>query len=825
MKDRWRVWRPVAAGLLCGFSAVAPAQEADPTDGEVDAAADQAAELDEIVVTARKRQEGLRDVPISTSAITDARRETLVLDDMDDLLRQMPSTTLVTTGPEFLNDVSIRGQGSGRLGFSETATGLYRDGMYNAGGGFGGRTLSRMDLFDNERIEVMRGPQGALFGRNSVGGAINVVAKRPGPEFGGYAKGLGGSEDRFDAEAVTNVPFGPMAGLRFGGFYDDQGGGFIHNQTTGRDVDWQRYVGFRSVFDMVTASNLKLSLLYEYYDSNTPAFSSLGFRATRADGTSLDPGPYARADMDREGRADITDHSVLFNADYGFIGADLSFKLAYRSRDGGRSNEDNDHFAGVSGIDVTPGDSTAGPDFTVAQFEDYTRTGAQLFLASNSGGRWSWLVGAEGLWSESDIVNDPNLCPEYTGTFGGAVAGCYVGQAGMLDAAAAQQRVVGRLTVGNDSFIEDLSSYSLFGSTDFKLTDDLKLGLEMRVQIDEKEFEFARWSEDPLVYFGEGAPPAGLQAPVSIDPDGAAGPRPAAPVQFCPPDLPSSQCAAGLETARLSSDRDWTFWLPAATLHYYVTDAHALYVRYATGFRPGGFNTAQPATTVREDLEPQLIYQPEDAVSYETGWKGELFGGLIKGEAALFYTQTQDVQVVTAPSATARGFVLQNAGDAYIYGAELELRNVTQLGGGRLLTTLVLSNADGEFEDGAEVLLDINGDGVPDNADLGGYEVPRLRDYQLAFNLAYSRPVGDGLRGIVGLSYQLADGGFETPNNSRDYEGYSLIDARVGVEGKQWKLSVFGRNLSDERYLLNTVGLNEYWSQPRTWGADFTFSF
>ena len=110
--------------------------------------------------------------------------------------------------------------------------------------------------------------------------------------------------------------------------------------------------------------------------------------------------------------------------------------------------------------------------------------------------------------------------------------------------------------------------------------------------------------------------------------------------------------------------------------------------------------------------------------------------------------------------------VLQNAGDAYVYGAELELRKNFRLGPGRLMSSLALSTQDGEFRDGATALLDTNDDGTPDQADLGGKQVPRLRDYQLTVNLAYTAPLGERLTGIAGLSIQAANGGYETPENS-----------------------------------------------------------
>lgn len=801
-------------GLFCTVPATAQVN-----DGSL-----QAHSLEEVVVTARKREERLRDVPIAASAITEAMREALVLDNLDDYLRQTPSTTLVTSGPEYLNDITIRGQGSGRLGFSETATGLFRDGTYSAGGGFGGRSLTRMDTLDLNRIEVLRGPQGALFGRNSVGGAINVVSNRPDPELTISATARAWNTDRRDGELVFNAPLGDDLALRVAGLIHDQNEGFIRNETTGNDVDTQRYRGARSALDYTPIDALRLGVMYEYYNAKAPAFGTLGHRETRVDGTILDPDRYRRADLNREGGSDITQHYALLTADYAFSASNLALKVSRAQRDGSRSNEDFDHFAGHSGIDVAPGAAVLAPDYTLTQSEDYDRTTAQLYLASTGVTTFSWLVGIEGLWSESAVSLDPDLCPAYIGTPLPETPGCIVGRAGVLPTQSASVRNTARLTMNHDEFSEQVDSYSAFGSVDWRMTERLKLGLELRVQRDEKDFAFQRYSGDPLVFFGGGAPPAGMLSPLPIDPDGAAGPRAPSPVQYCPPTL-GAQCAPGLEVAALRSQREWTFWTPAATLHYAATAEQALYLRFATGYRPGGFNTNQSPATVRADLEAGVLYEPEEADSLEIGWKGELFGGFLEGEAALFYVKTTDVQVVSAPSAQARGFILQNAGDTFVYGGELELRNVAQLGAGRLVTSIGVSSQAGEFEDGASALLDTDGDGVPNQLDLSGRDVPRLRDYQATFNVNYNLPLGDALTGMIGVSFQTAEGGAENPDNSRDYSGYELLDARLGVRGEHWRVALVGRNLTDRRYLLNTVGGNNFWSEPRTYGVEIRLTY
>lgn len=789
-----RFLRAGAATLtaLVPFAAPAAAQEADAA----------AEESSEVVVTARRRAEQLREVPASVTAITEADREALVLDRMDDYLRQSQSTTLVASGPEYLNDITIRGQGSGRVGFTETATGLYRDGVYSAGGGFGGRTLSRLDLFDTSRVDVLRGPQGALFGRNAVGGVINVIPNGPGHEFDARLTGRYSDPERTDVEAVLNVPIDDEFAVRLGGFQTEQDEGFILNTTTGEFIDRQSVGGARVTTEARPTEAISFSASIEYFDGETPAFTGLARNAI------LDPEPYVHANQNRVGVTNVIERALTLSADVDLGWADLALNVARRERDGGRTNEDDDHFAGLSLTDVVSGAPVGFPDYTRAQIETYERDIYQAILTSRGENRLRWLIGAEVLQSTDRVNTEPLLCPAYTGAAQPDTPGCFVGNAGVLAGASLTARSAGRRTMNNDRFIEDLQSISLFGSIDYDLTDRLLLGVEMRVQQDERDYQFRRFSEDPLVYFGPGAPPAGLLAPL-----GGSG---VTTTQFCPPTVVAPMCAPGNETAEVFSQQDNTFYTPTATLRWNFAEEQYAYLRFATGYRSGGFNTNLPPTTIRSALAAALIYDAEYAYNYEAGWKGEIFG--FNAEASVFYTWTNEVQVVTAPALGAPGFVLSNAGDAHVYGFEAELRRVFDLGSGRLSMRLAFATLDGEFEEGAGLITQ----GVV--VDLEGLQVPRLRDYQVTANLFYTQPIGS-LRGFVGVSGQFADGGFDNPDNSREYQGYELYDARLGLEGGHWRFSLFGRNLTDERYVLNEVSTNEFWSQPRVYGAELTLRY
>lgn len=787
-----------AAAFVLGLSVCGTAQ-AQPAPQE-----QTATDVGEVVVTARRRAEQLRDVPTSVTAITEADRQGLVLDKMEDYLRQVQGVTLVTSGPEYLNDISIRGQGSGRVGFTETATGLYRDGLYNSGGGFGGRSLTRLDLFDNARVEVLRGPQGALFGRNAVGGAINVISNTPKNELQASLTARYSDPARTDFEGILNLPVARDVDLRLGGFVSDQREGFIVNETTGNFTDTQKSSGARASLEARPTGKITLGATAEYYDSNAAGFTGL------ARSPALDPAPYVRANQNREGRTDIRETGLQLRADIELGGATLALRAAHREREGARTGEDDDHFVGLSVTDVAPGATVAFPDYSRDQYESYTRDVVQATLASNGDRRISWLLGVEFLTSGDNVVTEPGACPAYTGAAQPITPGCFVGTAaaGATTTFSAAARQAGRGTMNHDTFNEDVDSISAFGALEAKLTEALSLGVELRVQNDKRDYAFERWSEDPLVYFGSGAIPAGLLVPI-----GGSG---ATTVQFCPPTLVAPTCAAGNETATVQSAFDETYYTPTVSLRWKGVRDQSLYARFATAYRSGGFNTNLPPAVNRAQLPGILRYDAEYAYNYEAGWKGRLFG--FNGEAAAYYTWTNQVQVVTAPAAGSTGFILSNAGDAHVYGFEAEARRVFQVGPGRLVTRVSYSTADGAFEKGATLISQ----GA--TVDLNGKHVPRLRSHQVAANLLYTQRFGQ-LRGFVGSSVQYADGGYETPDNSREYAGYILYDARIGVEGGNWRFSVFGRNLTDERYILNVVGTAEFWSQPRTYGAELTFRY
>lgn len=422
-----------------------------------------AATLEEIVVTARKRGEELLDVPATVSALSAADQANLALDGMGDYLRQVPGTLLVTGGPEYLSDVSIRGQGGGRNGFSESATGIYRNGIFVAGGGFGGRALSRLDYFDNASVEVYRGPQGALYGRNAVGGAINVVSNRPAMRNGGSITAEVNSAERTRIEGVLNGVISPdKAAVRLGFFNTDQRAGDITDVNTGKKLDTSKYTGGRAQVLANLTDRWQTRLTHEVYSGESAGFSALGRRLSIGlpAGRVFDPDVYLR-NASRIGRVEIEERTTYLELDGDLDWAMLSGVYVRKVRDGKRFNEDLDHFLGLEG--------QVGVDLLVNQSEGFSRDGIELRLTSTRSGPLSWLLGADWQRTESDILT----------ANGGTVPAT----------AAAGLRAQ---AVRRDTALEKIQSGSIFGSVDYDITARLTASAELRYQRDDKDFRFQR---------------------------------------------------------------------------------------------------------------------------------------------------------------------------------------------------------------------------------------------------------------------------------------------------------------------------------------------
>lgn len=263
------------AALLTGATAIlalmAPAIAQAQTDGATQDEAATEAGSGTIIVTARKREERLVDVPGPITALSPAQITDTRLQEPRDLLLQVPGAFLVENNAGTARDISIRGVGTPTL-FAEPGVAMYVDEIYSSG-----FISFPTQFYDLERVEVLRGPQGALYGRNAVGGAVNVISRRPTKDFAGMIRGTVARYDRREIEAMANLPLGDSFGVRLSGLYIDQNKGEYLNTVTNEFIDKQDSFSGRAVASFRPAGGFSATLIYEHSDADTPG-TALFFR-------------------------------------------------------------------------------------------------------------------------------------------------------------------------------------------------------------------------------------------------------------------------------------------------------------------------------------------------------------------------------------------------------------------------------------------------------------------------------------------------------------------------------------------------------------------
>jgi iron complex outermembrane receptor protein len=309
---------PVALTVaMCGYTV-----SAEPT-GET---AQQSTILEEILVTARKREERLQDIPTSAAALSRGLLDALnPVEDIRELTDLIPGITVNDVNLYFLTEPSIRGGGAGRNRYSSSATGLYRNFAYVASAGPGGKNFARMDYFDIERAEVLRGPQGALYGRNALGGAINLVSRKPQDTTSVDLTVRAGEKDLTTYEAIVNLAINDQWAVRVShvmedrdeGWYKDVGGDYVDTV----DYDHSR-IGIRfQPSDIV-------DITYTYDKQELDATPTVRISQSQVDQTGSEFRTFINTPHEDE--IDHENHNL--NIDIDLAGGTLSLVGNYRDR-------------------------------------------------------------------------------------------------------------------------------------------------------------------------------------------------------------------------------------------------------------------------------------------------------------------------------------------------------------------------------------------------------------------------------------------------------------------------------------------------------------
>jgi iron complex outermembrane receptor protein len=732
---------------------ISAAQQTAPTASP---AAARASAIDEVVVTARRRgEESLQDVSAAVSVFSAEDLRKSGITDFSAVAARTPSFTF---GEQIGNqqELVIRGIGTLRLtgAAADPSVGLFLDEVY-----IGRRGTATPPIFDLERTEVVRGPQGTLYGKNVVGGAVNLITAKPSQEFGA---GVTASYGQYDARGGQDI--WQLESHLTGGLTENLAGriavqyrqhdGYSYNIL--RDEELDDYEGHAVRASLLYTPSEALSvLLTADLSSNRGGGQS---RFAEDDPSFADPGPVLAvgrpSDDPRESTSpwsqgeDRDTAGGQLRLDY-LLGNGLTLTSLTAARYG--------RFRGrYSLVGITsPPSLTDAANGQVEQYNGFTQ---DLRVASNEADQVSWIAGLYYLREETTVI-DNSIATSFLSFLGPGSVG---------------DILQGEMLYDTKSVT---NSYAAYGEFTYQLRDDLALTLGGRYTADRKRLN----SRTECLDFG---------GPGFI---------------FCLAPLFN-------EFWDIRTSENWSEFTPKLTLEWSPSDYLLLYLNVARGFKGGGWQ-GKPGTTATA----QRSYDPETAWTYETGLKSEWADGRIRANVAAFYTSFDDLQVEQLDD-VGLTLIIDNAADARIMGLEVELTMIPTDGLRLWLNAAYLDSEYRDFIDSAGV-------------DLSGNQLARTPKRSVNIGVDFTTDITAAAYLDFRVEYNWQSRMPWLPENTIFEGSYGLLDARIaaGPVNGNWEVAVFGRNLADRLYRVDTIPFaGDTFSRfglPRSYGLQFSAQF
>ncbi len=750
----------------------------------------QAQVLEEVIVTAQKREQSLQDVPIAVTAFTNEMLQRTGVRDMFELANNDPALIVSKTQTSTTSNFSIRGVFTSGQNFGlESSVGLYVDGVYRA------RQSSMINnLVDLGSVEVLRGPQGTLFGRNTPSGAVSMNSVRPDHEGTGYLEAQAGDLGLLALQGAKSFSaIDNELAVRLTGFYQERDG-YIDVVGLGRDLidDRDRWgvrlqalytpsdqlsvlvIADRSEVDEVccTAGNYKNNLVAQGLAPGAPVKTGSDQRVLNLGGTVLDQddffgGAVAASFLPESSNED---QGISVQLDWqadNFLVTSITAFRTFESYD----NADVDFYD----IDALIRSNDAEQD----QF-------SQELRLSNETEDFTWVVGVYYFEQDLDSIVDTLVGPD-TGGLVGVPTIAFPAGTGSRNVAS-----------------QDHNTWALFGQFDYNLTDSLVLTAGGRWTKEDKDMVNV-FTQDASAVLDFVSPGWGFW--------------------LFPPLAPRADVNETIDDDQFTG---------TVKLSWFATDDLMLYASYGTGYKAGGVNTDRIAAIL------PVAFDAETSDSFEVGMKAEFPEQALRVNVALHRTDTEDLQTI---SFQGTGFALQNAGVAKTQGGEIDAIWQPLEG---LSLTLAYAYNDGEYEDFAAGDCWIstpwhtnlpdpraNGDGSCDRS--GGLLSGNPENVAVA-SARQAFPLGNGFTGYVFGEYIFTDERMTDVNNdpAKLAGSYELLNLRAGLIMEQWdaEITLWGRNVLDEDY-TNTISdgvaqdgrLIAYFNEPATWGVTLRKNF
>jgi iron complex outermembrane receptor protein len=752
--------------------------------------------LEEVVVTAQKREQSLQDVPISVAAVTAVSLEQNRIQTIFSLQTIVPGLQVQAVDPPGQGTaMAIRGLGTSvfNMGF-DPAVATFVDGIYRSRSGL----VASSDFLDLERVEVLKGPQGTLFGKNTTAGLVHMISKKP--DFDGVSgTAEAGFEDynRYRLKASVNLPAGDRAAFRLAGSYANGDG-------------WMKVIGGKDIHDLNRWSvkaqmllqpidTLSIHVIADYAEANELCCAPM--RNRNDPNTVAINGPLAAA-----AGSGIVDPPNLDR-----LVVDLNVPPRFQAKDGGISAEVNWKVGDMTVTSLTgyrdyEDSNTKDNDFTGVDMlrsrQNLPKVGLlsqELRLAGESevgsGRKLNWVVG--GFYSDEEIRLQNDF-----------IWGSQIGNLQYFGS------IIVPGVAFEHSFKQDITSTALFGDLHFHMTDKFSFSAGARWSRDEKTGSLV--SSYPVSNnFGL---PNSLPLPVVHD-----------------------------YNTKYSSDEP-TY---RASLQYAFTDDVKSYFTYSHGYKSGGISMTRDAAGAAlffgspvTGCPPGSVavggplcsappsdprFDKETADNFEIGLKTKLLDGRMRLNLAAWNTHFDGLQLQTLRADGS--FAVSNVKGATSKGVEAESSlAITE----DLSASFGLQYLDATFDSGIPALTN-----APGFLPLGGQALPFSSDWSGNVGLNYNHKMGNGWRFLAdGNAYFRTEYfNFTEPVVDRVQGGYTLYNGRLGFGVSGWEFSAWCRNCGDKRYTYSNfqipfdgaiVGSSTRWShvaEPRMWGMTATYSF
>ena len=712
-----------------------------------------AAQLEEILVTSQKRVETLKDVPISVVALTGEQLQGSGVFVVEDLQKMVPNLNMTVTG--LSTQVFIRGIGSTNNQGFEMSVGQYVDGIY-----YGRQQLMRLPFLDLDRVEVLRGPQGTLFGKNSIAGALNISTAKPTDQFEGSLTAKYGIES--DIKEITAMVSGPMSdsvsGRLVARYYEEDG--WLENTYLTQDEPQRDEFAVRASLRWQVNDTSDFNLKAEIAE-----FERVGKQwEITLDEPTLPGSPLPNLTYSQilgvfgypEGITDAEQNNVRQgNTNDSSDNEFYNVTLNYQTQVGGITLTSTTGFVGYEYEDLCECDLTAAPVFDVPFNEKFDQISQEFRFSSPGGETVDWLAGIYLQKNELEFRD-----------------GIRVPSDSLLRLLAGGALVPLLGTSATRDFETESSSWAIFSQATWNISPDWRLTVGGR---------FTREDKDGSRVIN-----------VTAADLGSISTSPVAPILYTAVFAIDNEQFTG---HNLTGSRTESIFTPVVNLQWDVSPNTSLYASYTEGFKAGGFDT-------RANVVSSFEFEEEEASAYEIGAKSRFLDDSLELNIAAFMTDYDDLQVSQFDGTL--GFTVGNAPETEVSGIEVDGRWAVS---DNTLLSFSLATLDHEFKyfpagncynrqvpDGAVV----NGVALCDYTGKTGRLAPEISAF---LSLKQTFPLSGGLLlpAMVDVSYEDEQNAHTNLDPKFTVDEITRVNVGLSLESETWELALLMRNITDEQ--------------------------